>query len=88
MVQQIPVPLSATGIDWTGEDLSGQPRAARRLQLQLPELVGREPFSRNAAPWSMRPCKRRSLSDNEVWLTMEGGLSIPAGAVLGLRNAA
>jgi len=87
VVQQIPVPLSATGIDWTGEDLSGSRVPPGVYSFSFQNWSG-ETLLEERGAMVYATVQEAQLVDNEVWLTMEGGLSIPAGAVLGLRNAA
>lgn len=86
VVQRLPIPLSDAPFEWDGTGLGGT---------SLPEGI----YTVSAESWSDESVleeravmvrariEEAQLVDGAVWLTMEGGLSIPAEAVLGLRRA-
>ena len=85
VVQQIPVPLSAERFDWTGRDLSGNAVPPGIYSFTIQNWSGESLLEeRGAMVYST--VEEAQLVGGEVWLTMEGGLSIPAGSVLGLRR--
>jgi len=86
IVQQIPVPLSADTIDWTGADLSGASVPPGVYSFSFQNWSG-ETLLEDRGAMVYATVQEAQLVGNEVWLTMEGGLSIPAASVLGLRNA-
>ena len=87
VVQQIPIPLSADSFDWDGTDLSGDAVPPGVYSFTVQNWSGEDLIEeRGAMVYST--VQEAQLVGDEVWLTMEGGLSIPAAAVLGLRRAA
>lgn len=86
VVQQIPIPLSAESFDWDGTDLSGDAVPAGIYSFTVQNWSGEDLIEeRGAMVYST--VEEAQLVGDEVWLTMEGGLSIPAASVLGLRRA-
>jgi len=85
VVQQIPVPLSADGFAWDGSDLSGDSVPEGIYSFTVQNWSGEDMIEeRGAMVYST--VEEAQLVGTEVWLTMEGGLSIPAASVLGLRR--
>jgi flagellar basal-body rod modification protein FlgD len=87
VVQQIPIPLSADSFEWDGSDLSGNTVPPGPYSFTVQNWSGEDLIEeRGAMVYST--VQEAQLVGGEVWLTMEGGLSIPAATVLGLRRAA
>ncbi len=87
VVQQIPVPLSPDRFAWDGSDLSGVTVPEGIYSFTIENWSGEDMIEeRGAMVYST--IEEAQLVGGEVWLTMEGGLSIPAETVLGLRRAA
>jgi flagellar basal-body rod modification protein FlgD len=87
VVQQIPVPLSADRFTWDGTDLSGNTVPEGVYSFTIQNWSGEDMIEeRGAMVYSI--IEEAQLVGGEVWLTMQGGLSIPAETVLGLRRAA
>jgi len=86
VVQQIPIPLGADSFDWDGSDLSGDSVPPGLYSFTIQNWSGEDLLEeRGAMVYSI--VEEAQLVGGEVWLTMEGGLSIPAASVLGLRRA-
>lgn len=87
VVQQVPITLSADRFDWDGTDLSGSAVPHGIYSFTVQNWSGEDLIEeRGAMVYST--VEEAQLVGNDVWLTMEGGLSIPAATVLGLRRAA
>jgi flagellar basal-body rod modification protein FlgD len=85
VVQRIPVPLSADSFDWDGTDLSGASVPPGVYSFSIQNWSGEDMIEeRGAMVYST--VEEAQLVGDEVWLSMEGGLSIPASTVLGLRR--
>lgn len=85
VVQQIPVPLSSDSFAWDGRDLSGDRVPEGVYSFTIQNWSGEDLIEeRGAMVYST--VQEAQLVGADVWLTMEGGLSIPASSVLGLRR--
>jgi flagellar basal-body rod modification protein FlgD len=86
VVQQIPVPLSDDSFEWNGADLSGETVPPGVYNFTIQNWSGEDMIEeRGAMVYST--VEEAQLVGDEVWLSMEGGLSIPASTVLGLRRS-
>jgi flagellar basal-body rod modification protein FlgD len=83
VVQRLPIPLSDQPFDWTGEGLNGETLPEGIYSFSVESWLGEDLLDeRNAMVRAM--IEEAQLVDGAVWLTVEGGLSIPADGVLGL----
>ncbi|MDG4649248.1 flagellar hook capping FlgD N-terminal domain-containing protein [Roseibacterium sp. SDUM158017] len=85
VVQRIPVPLSDAPFLWTGEDLQGRRLPPGTYTLAVENWSGEDLVETRAATVTATVEEAR-LSDGRVHLTMQGGVSIPADAVTGLKR--
>jgi len=85
IVQQLPIPLSDDPISWTGVGTDGTTLPEGVYQITVQNWNGEDMLEeRGAMVYSV--INEAQLVGGEVWLTMDGGMSIPADAVLGLRQ--
>ncbi|AHM03694.1 Flagellar basal-body rod modification protein FlgD [Roseibacterium elongatum DSM 19469] len=85
VVQRLPIPLSDQPFEWTGEDLDGATLEEGIYSFSIESWQGEDLLDeRNVMVRA--EIEEAQLVNGAVWLTVEGGLSIPAEAVLGLRN--
>lgn len=87
VVQQIPMPLRADEFEWTGTDLSGSTVPPGVYAFTIQNWSGETMLDEREAMVYATVDEARMV-DGEIWLTMQGGLSIPAASVLGVRNPA
>ncbi len=85
VVQQIPMPLRPDDFAWTGTDLSGATVPPGVYAFTIQNWSGETMLDERGAMVYGTVDEARMV-DGEIWLTMEGGLSVPAASVLGLRN--
>ncbi len=86
VVQQVPVPLSTDAVAWTGRDLSGALVPPGVYTFSIQNWSGEDMIEDRAA-MVYSTIQEAQLVGADVWLTMDGGLSIPAQSVLGPRRA-
>ncbi len=87
-VQRVPVPRSDAPVHWTGLDATGQTRIPDGLyHLSVESWSGEQLLDSTAAAHYAR-VDETTLREGAVWLTLDGGQSVPADAVYGLRGAA
>lgn len=85
VVQRLPVPLSDAPFDWTGENLQGTMLPPGTYDLFVENWDGEDLI--DTRPASVRATiEEAQLRDGEILLTMQGGVSVPADAVTGLRR--
>lgn len=85
VVQEIPIPLRDETFVWDGTDLSGAAVAPGAYGFGIRNWSGEDLIEERGA-MVHATVEEAQLVDGEVWLTMEGGVSIPAGSVLGLSR--
>ena len=86
VVQRLPIPLSDAPFEWTGADLSGAVLPHDIYTFSVESWSG-ETLLEERAAMVRAEIEEAQLVDGEVWLTMEGGLSIPASSIIGLRQS-
>jgi len=85
IVQQLPIPLSDDPFEWDGTALDGATLPEGVYQFSVQNWSGEELLEeRGAMVYST--INEAQMVNGEVWLSMDGGLSIPASSVLGLRQ--
>lgn len=85
IVQQVPIPLSDNPVAWDGTGPDGVMLPHGTYQLSVQNWNGEDMLEeRGAMIYSV--IDEAQMVGNEVWLTMQGGMSIPAEDVLGLRQ--
>lgn len=85
IVQRTPVPLGPDRFDWDGRDAAGNRLPTGTYSLALEYWSGESPLDEGPALIHATVQEAR-LRDGEVWLTLQGGHSLPATEVQGLRN--
>ncbi|MBY6201792.1 hypothetical protein KUV65_10490 [Maritalea mobilis] len=84
VVQRLPIPLSDQPFEWTGAGLDGSTLPEGIYSFSVESWLGEDLLDeRNVMVRA--EIEEAQLVDGAVWLTVEGGLSIPAESVLGLR---
>ncbi|MCU4651591.1 flagellar hook assembly protein FlgD [Roseibacterium sp. SDUM158016] len=87
VVQRMPVPLSDAPFGWTGVDLQGRMLPPGTYAVSVENWSGEDLV--DTRPASVRASiEEARLIEGRVFLTMEGGVTIPADAVQGLRQRA
>ena len=86
VVQEIPMPLRVEGFTWDGHDLSGDQVPDGIYNFSIQNWSGQDMIEERAA-MVYSTIQEAQLIGSDVWLTMDGGLSIPAQSVLGLRRS-
>lgn len=85
VVQRLPIPLSDAAFEWTGADLGGNTLPPGTYALAVENWDGEDLIETRTA--SVRATVEEvQLNAGEVVLTMQGGVQIPADAVIGLRQ--
>jgi flagellar basal-body rod modification protein FlgD len=85
VVQRLPIPLSDAPFAWTGEDLQGRVLPQGTYSLSVQNWSGETLLDTRAASVAAR-IEEASLDGGRVFLTMAGGVSIPADTVEVLRR--
>ncbi len=85
VVQRLPIPLSDAPFDWTGTDLRGQTLPPGTYALSIENWDGEDLIETQPARVSAT-VEEVALNAGEVVLTMQGGVTVPAEAVSGLRR--
>jgi flagellar basal-body rod modification protein FlgD len=86
IVQQMPIPLSNDPFEWTGASSPGAPPLLDGIYSFTVQNWSGEDMIEERGAMVYSAIEEAQLVSGEVWLTMQGGLSIPASAVLGLRD--
>jgi flagellar basal-body rod modification protein FlgD len=86
IVQQLPIPLSDDPFEWTGTGPDGTTLPEGVYQITVQNWSGEDMLEERGA-MIYAQIEEAQLVGGEVWLTMDGGMSIPADSVLGLRQA-
>lgn len=86
IVQQMPIPLSNDPFEWSGTNLAGDPVLPDGVYSFSVQNWSGEDMLEERSAMVYSSIEEAQLVGGEVWLTMEGGLSIPASSVLGLRE--
>ncbi len=85
VVQRVPIPLSDAPFAWTGQNLQGQYLPPGIYNLSVENWSGEDLVE--TRPATVRATiEEARLVDGRVNLTMEGGVTLPADAVLGVRR--
>ena len=84
VVQRLPMPLSDDRFTWTGTGLDGSRVPPGLYAVSVQNWADETMLDDRPAMIHAR-VEEASLVDGEVWLTMTGGVSLPAASVLGLR---
>jgi flagellar basal-body rod modification protein FlgD len=85
VVQRVPIPLSDAPFAWTGQNLQGQYLPPGIYSLSVENWSGEDLVE--TRPATVRATiEEARLVDGRVNLTMEGGVTLPADAVLGVRR--
>lgn len=87
IVQEVPIPLSDDRFLWDGTGAQGQILPEGRYSFAVRNWSGVQMLEERAA-MVHGTVQEAALIEGDVWLTMEDGVSIPSGEVLGLRNPA
>lgn len=85
VVQQIPIPLSDEDFTWDGTGVDGTRVPDGLYSFGIQNWSGEELLEDRGA-MVYATVEEAVRVNGEVWLTVEGGLSLPAGDVLGLRG--
>jgi flagellar basal-body rod modification protein FlgD len=85
-VQRLAVPTGQTQVDWAGVQDNGTPFAQGQYTFELESRARGEVLATNAAPAYARVTEAR-VDNNQTVLILEGGASITATDVTGLREA-
>lgn len=86
VVQRLPIPLSDAPFAWTGADLQGRALPPGTYALAVENWSGETLLDTRPASIAGR-IEEASLRDGRVFLTMAGGVSIPADTIEVLRQA-
>jgi len=85
IVQQLPIPLGNEPFQWDGVGVDGTQLPNGIYQFFVQNWAGEEMLEeRGAMVYST--IEEAQIVNGDIWLTMQGGLSIPAESVLGLRQ--
>jgi flagellar basal-body rod modification protein FlgD len=85
VVQRVPIPLFETPFTWTGQDAAGGTVPPGTYRLAIESWSGEELL--DARPVSVAAIiEEARLADGQIYLTMQGGVSIPADSVEALRR--
>ena len=85
VVQRVPIPLSDAAFEWPGETPQGGTLPPGIYQLQVESWSGETLLETNTAT-VRATIEEAQLVNGEVFLTMQGGVRLPADDVLGLRQ--
>jgi len=85
IVQQLPIPLSDASFGWDGTGVDGQVLPPGLYSFAIRNWSGEDMLEEWGA-MVYGTVQEAALVGGEVWLTMQDGMSIPAGDVLGLRD--
>lgn len=85
-VQNIPLPLGSETFEWTGRDPSGASVPQGIYTFSIRNWTA-DTILDDRAAMIYSTVQEAQLVGQDIWLTMDGGLSIPAQSVLGLRHA-
>jgi flagellar basal-body rod modification protein FlgD len=83
IVQQLPIPLSDDAFAWQGAGLDGTVLDAGLYQFSVQNWSGEDMLEERAA-MVYGTIDEVAMVDGEVWLSMAGGVAIPADALMGL----
>lgn len=86
IVQRVPVPLGSDRFDWDGTGPSGTPVRPGTYDLTLQSWSGETMLDESPATIHAIVEEAR-LVDGAVWLRLQGGQSVAAQSILGLRRA-
>lgn len=84
-VQRVPIPLSDAPFAWTGQDLQGRMLPPGIYTLSVENWSGEDLVETRPAT-VQATIEEARLVDGRVHLTMEGGVSLPADEVRGVRR--
>jgi flagellar basal-body rod modification protein FlgD len=85
VVQRVPIPLSDAPFAWTGQDMQGRYLPPGIYDLSVENWSGEELIETRPAA-VQATIEEARLIDGRVHLTMEGGVSLPADEVQGVRR--
>ncbi len=83
MVQQLPIALSDDSFAWNGTGVDGRALPPGLYSFSVQNWSGEEMIEERGA-MVYGTIQEVAMVGEEVWLSMEGGVGIPAGDLLGL----
>ncbi|WP_439137014.1 flagellar hook capping FlgD N-terminal domain-containing protein [Roseicyclus sp.] len=87
VVQQLPIPLSDDSLIWDGAGVDGSVLPPGLYSFSVQNWSGEEMIEERGA-MVYGTIQEVAMVDQEVWLSMEGGVGIPASDLLGLGRPA
>lgn len=87
IVQQLPIPLSDDSLSWDGTGVDGSVLPPGLYSFSVQNWSGEEMIEERGA-MVYGTIQEVAMVDQEVWLSMEGGVGIPANDLLGLGRPA